>query len=322
MRNPKELVEQGASLGQQGRSAEAEELFRAALAIEPDYAAAHSNLGNALQALGHLDEAIVSYRRALELMPDSPGIHANLGVALRAQHKLDAAATAFQRAIELAPDSVMLHGVLGSVLEGLGRFTEASACYQRVLELRPNDADAQIQFRRLLELGRLLDSAGQTNSAIDTYRTVISKMPDFAEAYYNLGIALQRDPDTLDEAIANYRTAIKLKPDFAAAHYNLAWSLLRKGELAEGWREYEWRWRFAELNSSQEGAISAAAVVGRAGRRPNHVDLARTRIRRRDPVRPVSSGRAEPGVARRPGRAQAAQAPVREQPRRCRDRRR
>ena len=37
--------------------------------FKPDYADAHSNLGNALKEEGRLDEAVASYHRALELNP-------------------------------------------------------------------------------------------------------------------------------------------------------------------------------------------------------------------------------------------------------------
>jgi hypothetical protein len=46
----------------------------------------------------------------------------------------------------------------------------------------------------------------------------------------------------LDEAEACFRRAIRLKPDYPDAHFNLAATLLAKGELQEGWAEYEWRW--------------------------------------------------------------------------------
>ena len=38
--------------------------------MNPGYAEAHNNLGNALKEQGKLDEAVACYRRALELKPD------------------------------------------------------------------------------------------------------------------------------------------------------------------------------------------------------------------------------------------------------------
>ena len=47
-------------------------------AIQPDFAEAHSNLGNALQELGRLEEAVASYRKALAIKPDYAEAHHNL----------------------------------------------------------------------------------------------------------------------------------------------------------------------------------------------------------------------------------------------------
>ena len=62
----------------QGKLDEAVACYRRALELKPDFAEAHSNLGNALKDQGKLDEAIACYRRALELKPDYAEAHSNL----------------------------------------------------------------------------------------------------------------------------------------------------------------------------------------------------------------------------------------------------
>ena len=54
-----------------------------AIAIKPDYAEAHSNLGISLQHIGKPEEAVASYRKALSLKPDYADAHSNLGSALQ-----------------------------------------------------------------------------------------------------------------------------------------------------------------------------------------------------------------------------------------------
>ena len=46
-----------------------------AIALKPDYAEAHNNLGITLRELGKLDEAEASYRKAIALKPDAAGAH-------------------------------------------------------------------------------------------------------------------------------------------------------------------------------------------------------------------------------------------------------
>ena len=62
-----------------GRLDEAEASYRKAIALKPDYAEAHNNLGNTLQEQGRLDEAETSLRQAITLKPDYAEAHNNLG---------------------------------------------------------------------------------------------------------------------------------------------------------------------------------------------------------------------------------------------------
>ena len=67
----------GNTLQALGRLDEAAESCREAIALKPDYAEAHYNLGNSLQELDRLD-AEESYQIALR--PDLAEAHSNLGI--------------------------------------------------------------------------------------------------------------------------------------------------------------------------------------------------------------------------------------------------
>ena len=56
-----------------GRLEEAEASCGQAIALKPNYAEAHSNLGATLKELGRLEEAEASYRQAITLKPNSAG---------------------------------------------------------------------------------------------------------------------------------------------------------------------------------------------------------------------------------------------------------
>ena len=88
----------------QGKLDEAVACYHRALQLKPDYAEAHSNLGNALKDQGKLDEAIACYRRALQLKPDFASAYNNLGVVFLEQGKLDDAAACFAQALRFKPD--------------------------------------------------------------------------------------------------------------------------------------------------------------------------------------------------------------------------
>ncbi len=74
--------------------------------------------------------------------------------------------------------------------------------------------------------------------------------PRHASAHNNLGDLL-REQGKLDEALLHLDQAIVADPRMAKAHYNRSLVWLSQGRLAEGWLEYEWKWRCAELNTRQ-----------------------------------------------------------------------
>ncbi len=127
---------------QEGDAGRAIELIGKAIALEPTYAEAHNNLGNALRDQGRLEEEVAVYLRALELKPDYADAHNNLGNALQVQGRLEEAVAACRRALELKPNFAQAHNNLGNALKDQGRLEEAVAVYRRALELKPDYAKA------------------------------------------------------------------------------------------------------------------------------------------------------------------------------------
>ncbi len=125
-----------------GRFAEAAAAYRKILALRPDSAKAHHNLGNVLLRQGVLEEAAVQYERALALNPRLFPAHNELGCVLQQQGKVDQAAASFSQALALNPQYVQAHNNLAGVLKQQGKFDEALASYDQVLALKPDLAEA------------------------------------------------------------------------------------------------------------------------------------------------------------------------------------
>ena len=68
----------GCVLDSQGKPREAIAAYKS-LAIKPDYADAHYNLGNTHQSQGKLEEAIAAYKNALEINPNYSNASAEVG---------------------------------------------------------------------------------------------------------------------------------------------------------------------------------------------------------------------------------------------------
>jgi superkiller protein 3 len=116
--------------------------YRKAIELDPRFALAHSNLGNALLDQKKPDEAIAAYRKAIELDPNLTLAHNNLGNALRDQKKLPEAVAAFRKAIELDPKYAFAHTNLGLALYDQKKWDEAIAAFRKAIELDPNLANA------------------------------------------------------------------------------------------------------------------------------------------------------------------------------------
>lgn len=78
--------------------------YQTALLLQPDYAEAHTNLGNAYAAQGQVDKAIAEYQAALRLRPFYSERHSNLGATYKSQGQVDKAVSEFQTALRLKPD--------------------------------------------------------------------------------------------------------------------------------------------------------------------------------------------------------------------------
>ncbi len=197
-----------------GSKTEAVEANQTAVALSPQDAEAHNNLGNTLKELGRLKEAEASYNKAIALMPNYAEAYCNLGITLHGLGKLDKSEASYNQAIALKPELAEAHINLGITLQELGRLKEAEASYNQAITLTPDDAEAYCN------LGNALKELGRLNDAETNFNQAITLMPNFAEAYSNLGVVFQ-ELGRLEESKASFTKAIALVPNFMDAARNL-----------------------------------------------------------------------------------------------------
>jgi protein O-mannosyl-transferase len=222
--------------GRPGRLDEAAAQFEEAVRLDPAYADARTNLGNALDSLGRPREAIAQYEEALRLEPGLAEAHYNLGRVLQTlPGRLNDSIGQYREALRLEPDYAEAHFGLGSALEGLpGRLDEAVAQLGEALQLRPDYAQAHDN------LGVALSAMpGRSADAISHFREALKLKPDYAEAHFNLGFALETLPGRLDEAVGHYEEAVRLRPGYVDARANLANALNSQGRTREAIAQYE-----------------------------------------------------------------------------------
>jgi tetratricopeptide (TPR) repeat protein len=260
----------GVAYSNHGRIADALNAFQRAVSLAPGFAEAQANLGAALTEQDRLEAAVAALRKSISLAPDNPPVHNNLGTALKKQGRLQEAAAAYREAIRLSPAYAEAMCNLAAVLRELRQFEEAAAYCHKAIETAPRLA------KPYNTLGVVLQDQGKTEEAVSYFRQAIMLAPGETDAYLNLGDALAEQgqydqpviqcqkaaelaPDSadvqthlgvalfharrLDEAAACFRCAIMLRPERAEGHFDLGMALLAAGNMAEGWKEYEWRWR-------------------------------------------------------------------------------
>lgn len=116
---------------------------RRACAIE-EKAGYYSVLGVALFRTGNDLEAEQAYRKAIRLDPNYEEAYYNLGVLLRLRDRPSEAQAMLRKAIELDPDYAVAHRELGFVLLPRGIDPETEGYLRRAIELDPRDAWAHI----------------------------------------------------------------------------------------------------------------------------------------------------------------------------------
>jgi Flp pilus assembly protein TadD len=216
----------GAVHQQTGRSAMAAELIERAVAIAPQSHLAHSNLGLAYQSLNRLDDAEASLRRAIALQPAWESAHSSLGTVLRAAGRFGDAEACFRMAAQLGPSNADAFANLGALCRERGRIDDAIPCFRKVLELRSNDVNA------LAELGSMHAARGELVEAESYLRMATQVDEDRFDATCNLADVLRR-LGSLSEAESVARNALAMRPDDPDALNTLACVLLRTGALDE-----------------------------------------------------------------------------------------
>jgi TolB-like protein/Tfp pilus assembly protein PilF len=154
--------------------AEAEEHFKKAIALNPNYATGHQWYGSYLAASGRLDEAVVEAKTAHELEPFSLTIYSDYIRALYYAGRLDAAHKESLKLMETDPGFARAHYELGLVLEEEGKLEEAITEFKLGLKQLPDNVAA------LTALGHAQARAGRRAEA----EKVIARLEELSKRQY------------------------------------------------------------------------------------------------------------------------------------------
>ena len=245
--------------------------FDAALAVDPEYAAAHAGKCavyvegyREVDDPSYIDNAESSCATALALNPNLDIVHAALGDLYRSTGRHDDAEAAYLRALSGDPSNAAALTGLGLAYQRLHRPDEAETVLRRATDIHPGNASAFNSLGLFLfKSGRFeaaeteyehavalkpedlvytsnLASAHMMQGNFESAATYFQKAIDIAPtktAYSNLGL-MHFYIGNYDAAIESHRAAVELQPNDYLARVNLGDTLWAAGQTVEALRTY------------------------------------------------------------------------------------
>ncbi len=232
----------GIALDNADRLDDAIEQWEIAVRLDPNHAIALNNLGVGLQRRKRFERSVATLRKLVEKYPNFAEGRANFGAALAEAGKYEEGIAEGTKAVELGPDRCEAHNTLGVIYMRARRFEEALVETKRAVEINPRYLQA------LGNTGGIYQELGRYEEAIEWFERAAAIMPghvDTANALYGSYYKIRKP----EMSLAITDRALKHNPNNPELHGNRSLALLAVGNYAEGFEEYEWRWRCGSFTS-------------------------------------------------------------------------
>ena len=218
---------------------EASNLFRKAIDLDPDFAAARALLARTLvtKFYQNYDSSLVAeasqqVELASTLASELPEVLIARGFVEEVRGNSVEAEMAYKRAVELAPGNDTAFSIMGSFYADLGRHEEADDAYQRALFLRPGSWKNHYDYGRHLQIysGELDKSRDHLKKAVEYHPNGVGPKMALGNTYLNQG--------ELEEAATWYRRALEHRKS-PWAPYNLGLVYYYQGEYELAHRSFQ-----------------------------------------------------------------------------------
>ena len=195
--------------------AEAEDFFRKALVLDPQFALAWVGLADTLSSQVYygsrprdpgLRDAEKAAARALELDPNLAEAWASAGNIARARLDLERSEEMLRRAIALNPNYAPAHHWLSMTLTELGRRDDALSMAERAVALDPLSAI----INNIVGYARV--NVGRFDDALVAFSQATEIDPMLALPYGNIGALFEYGFGRVDKSVPWYEKAVNLDP--------------------------------------------------------------------------------------------------------------
>ena len=172
--------------------------------------------------------------RSLVSMP----LELMLGIATRAEEagRVDEAEPLAAHLLRAVPEDARVLHLAGIIAFRTNRRPLAVTLMERAIGKEPHNG---LYLRNISEMYRVV---GRLDDALAAARRAVDLQPGDAAALQNRAV-IHHERGEIELGLACSRRAANLRPDMAGAHFAIAEAQLLRGEYAEGWEEYEWRFR-------------------------------------------------------------------------------
>jgi tetratricopeptide (TPR) repeat protein len=220
------------ALDMDGKFPAERQALETAIKLDPALAQARSKLGVLDMSQGHPDDAIQNFKKAIELDPQLTEAQLNLATIYDGRRQVKEAEALLRQATEEDPKYAQARFNLGMVLAQQQRFPEAEAELETAVSLDGGNLGAQTA------LAEVRAREGKSESSIEILRKIVAARPDSFQDHLNLGIALA-DHLEVEAALAEFTQAVALNPESAVAHYNRGRLLLDERHFEDAKPELE-----------------------------------------------------------------------------------
>src|SRR6267378_2319974 len=207
--------------------ATAEREYQAVLALAPDFAEVHMNLGLVYQLQDRFSEAMTQFRRALKFKPGLVGANFFLGVDYCKLGQGAMATSYLKAALQTESNRPDIWLWLATAQEISGELQAEVVTLHQALELQPKDADL------LYLLGSAYERLGKQEVAH------LEKVAPGSSRSEQLLAESYASSNEWPSAVIHFQNALAASPNRAGLHVELGEVLLRAGKVNQAIREFD-----------------------------------------------------------------------------------
>ncbi len=199
-------------------------LLERSIALDPDFAPAHTQLGiarstlygiHAVPTLPASREVERCARRALDLDPNDGDARALIAnIAFRIDRDWPRAEALFREALQVAPNCAGAHQSYAAALVFNGRYPEALEHARIALDLDPLNITVRIHVAVVSAYAR------DYRTAVDEFHSILDLDPDHVYAHIMLGSLLLWAGDSAS-AMTHFEHAMRVEPAHPIPHFNV-----------------------------------------------------------------------------------------------------